>query len=147
MARIDATQLPDLPIAFMNADHEREAALVNELEAAVAEHARGTGTVGTVIERLSILAVHTRDHFLREEAMMREARFPAYLVHKAEHDRVLAEMNAEARVFRAHGDAGRLSRYLFEALPAWYEHHVRSMDVASARFAARAPEGQAPPAR
>ncbi|HEX9402638.1 MAG TPA: hemerythrin family protein [Anaeromyxobacter sp.] len=136
MARIDPTQLPDLPVPFMNADHEREAALVNQLEAAVAAHARGTGTLAEVVERLSLLAVHTRDHFLREETMMREAGFPAYAVHKAEHDRVLAEMDAEARIFREHGDAGRLSRYLFEALPAWFENHVRTMDVVTARFVA-----------
>src|SRR6266540_1894186 len=111
MARIDPTQLPDLPVPFMNADHEREAALVNQLEAAVAAHARGTGTLAEVVERLSLLAVHT-------------------------HDRVLGEMDAEARIFREHGDAGRLSRYLFEALPAWFENHVRTMDVVTARFVA-----------
>ena len=31
---------------------------------------------------------------------MREAGFPAYLAHKAEHDRVLAEMDVEAHAYR-----------------------------------------------
>ena len=134
MTRIDPTLLPDLRIEFMNADHAREAALVNDLEAALVEHARGEGTLGAIVERLSLLAVHTREHFLREESMMREVRFPAYPLHKAEHDRVLAQMDSEARVFREHGDAARLSAYLFEALPAWFEGHVRTMDLVTARF-------------
>ncbi len=138
MVEIDLAQLPDLPIPFMNADHAREARLVNDIEAALAAHARGEGTLGEILERLSLLAVLSRDHFLREEAMMREARFPAYPAHKAEHDRVLADMDAEARAFRERGDAARLSRYLFEALPAWFLNHDRTMDVVAARFVAGA---------
>jgi hemerythrin len=136
MAEIDPARMPELPVPSMNADHVRELRLVNELEAALAAHARGEGTVAHVLERLSLLAVHTREHFLREEAMMREARFPMYPAHKAEHDRVLAEMDAEARLFRVHGDAGRLSRYILDVLPEWYVSHTRTMDVAAARFAA-----------
>jgi hemerythrin len=138
MAQIDPARMPDLPIPSMNADHVHELRLVNELEAALAAHARGEDTFGHILERLSLLAVHTREHFLREEAMMREARFPMYAAHKAEHDRVLAEMDAEARLFRVHGDAGRLSRYLLDALPEWYVSHTRTMDVAAARFVAGA---------
>jgi hemerythrin len=140
MAPIDPETFPLLPIPFMNADHAREERLLNELEAALQAHARGAGSLATVIERLSVLAVHTREHFLREESMMREARFPAYAVHKAEHDRVLAEMDVEARRFRDGGDAARLSRYLFEALPAWFAKHLRTMDAVTARFIADAAE-------
>lgn len=138
MPRIDPAQVPQLPVAFMNADHAREVALLNELEAALDAHARGEGTLGAVVERLSVLAVHTREHFLREESMMREARFPAYLQHKAEHDRVLAGMDVEARLFREYGDAARLSEYLFESLPAWFLNHIRTMDAVTSRFSAEA---------
>jgi hemerythrin len=136
MPEIDPAQIPELPIAFMNADHAREVSLVNDLEGALTAHARGERPVDDILERLSILAVHTRMHFLREESMMREARFPAYPVHKAEHDRVLAEMDAEARAFRERHDPARLRRYLFEALPAWFVNHIRTMDVVTAQFAA-----------
>jgi hemerythrin len=138
MPSIDPDQVPQLPVAFMNEDHGREVRLVNDVEAALEAHAAGRGTLATVLERLSLLAVHTREHFLREESMMRETRFPAYPVHKAEHDRVLAEMDAEARRFRESGDAARLSRFLFEALPAWFVNHIRTMDAVTARHAAGA---------
>ena len=133
MARID---LPQLPVAVMNADHAREARLVNDVEAALDAHTRGEGTLATVVEKLSVLAVHTREHFLREESLMREAGFPAYAAHKAEHDRVLADVDAEVRLFREHGDAARLARFLRETLPAWYVNHTRTMDQVTSRYAA-----------
>jgi hemerythrin len=136
MTEIDPAQIPDLLLPSMNSDHAREIRIVNDVEAAVAAYRRGEGSVDQIVERLSLLAVHTREHFDREETMMRAARFPAYPAHKAEHDRVLAEMDAEARALRQHGDAERLSRYLQDALPTWYLEHTRSMDVAAARFVA-----------
>lgn len=135
MARMDPDPTQHLPFPFMNADHAREARLVNELEAALQAHARGEGSLERVVERMSVLAVHTRDHFLREESLMRQARFPAYAEHKAEHDRVLAEMDAEVRRFRDGGDAARLSRYVFETLPAWFADHLHAFDEPTARFA------------
>jgi hemerythrin len=134
---IDLAHLPQLPVAFMNADHLREGRLVNDVEAALEAHQRGEGTLGAVVEKLSLLAVHTREHFTREETAMREARFPAYPVHRAAHDRVLEQMDAEARAFRERGDGARLSRYLAEALPAWFADHVRTMDTVTAGFLAR----------
>jgi hemerythrin len=144
MPPIDPDLTPVLPVPFMNADHAREIRLLNEVEAALEAHARGEGTLATVVELLSVLAVHTRDHFLREESMMREARFPGYARHKAEHDRVLGDMDAEVRRFRETGDGGRLSRYLFDALPTWYASHQRTLDEAAAQFAVRGAEQHAP---
>lgn len=137
MGRIEPNEVPEGPVPFMNEDHRREIAFVNDLEEALAAHARGsTGTFDTILEKLALLAVHTREHFLREEAAMREAHFPAYVAHKAEHDRVLADMDREARRFREQGDAERLSRYLFEVMPGWFRVHVRTMDVVTADFVA-----------
>lgn len=133
MAEIDPSLVPNLPVEFMNADHALEVTLLNDIERALDDHRRGRGTLDRVLEKLSVFAVHTRDHFLREESLMRETRFPAYAAHKAEHDRVLAEMNAQATAFRERGDGERLARYLFQALPEWFVNHVRSMDVVTAR--------------
>ena len=115
---------PELPVAFMNADHAAESRLLGDLSAALEAHGRGEVTLGAVLERPALLAVRTRESFVREEAAMREARFPGVAAHQAEHDRALAEMDAEARRFRERGDTGRLSTYLFETVPAWYREHV-----------------------
>ena len=97
MTYVDPSLLPDLPLPFMNRDHAEEFRLLEELGAALEAHGHGNGTAGEILERLAILAVQTREHFLHEESVMREAGFPAYLPHKAEHDRVLAEMDVEAQ--------------------------------------------------
>lgn len=136
MAEIDPSQVPNFPVGFMNADHALEVRMLNELEAALTAHRRGQGSLEAVLEKLSIFAVSAREHFLREESLMREAQYPAYAAHKAEHDRVLADMNEEARAFRERGDGERLARYLFQTLPNWFVAHVRTMDLAAAKSSA-----------
>lgn len=135
MSYVDASRMPKLPLEPMNADHAHELALLQELGATLERHTRGEAKPDAVLERLALLAVHTREHFLREEQLMREAGFSGYAVHKAEHDRVLAEMDREARAFRESKDASRLARYLVEVVPEWYVSHTRTMDLAAARFA------------
>jgi hemerythrin len=132
---IDASQVVQGPLAFMNADHADEVRLLQELGRALAAH-RQDGDLAPVLERLALLAVHAREHFLKEEQVMREARYPGYLAHKAEHDRVLADMDEEARRFRDGRDADRLERFLFEVVPAWFVEHIRTMDLATADFVA-----------
>lgn len=141
MSRIQPEEVPELPVPFMNEDHRREIGLVNDVAAALDARAGvGVGALPAalepVVERLALLAVQMREHFLHEEAAMRVSRFPGYAVHRAEHDRVLAQMDREARAFRDDGDAARLARYLFEGLPAWYRGHVRAMDAEAARHLA-----------
>jgi hemerythrin len=136
MAYVEAAQLAHLPIDFMNADHAQEFHLLEALGEALAAARRGDRGLDAVLERLALLAVHTREHFLREEAAMREARYAGLAAHKAEHDRALAEMDAEARRYREGGEAERLERYLLEALPAWWFAHIRAHDGAAARHLA-----------
>jgi hemerythrin len=133
MSYVDPTKFPELPVAFLNADHAEEQRLLEELGVALEAHREG-GPPAPVLERLALLAVQTREHFLREEQMMREVRFPAYPIHKAEHDRALGEMDREARAFRESGDAQRLWRYLFDVVPGWFVHHIRTMDAVTAKF-------------
>lgn len=130
---VDTSQIPELPLAFMNADHAEEVRLLEDLGVALEAHRAG-GPIDPVLERLALLAVHTREHFLREEQVMREERFPAYVPHKADHDRALAEMDQEARRFREQGDPDRLAAYLFQVVPAWFVQHIRTMDAVTARF-------------
>jgi hemerythrin len=137
MSRIARDELPPMPLPFMNDDHLREIELVNDVAEALSVRRRGEGKgQGPVLAKLAVLAVQMREHFLREETAMRTSRYPGSAVHEAEHHRVLAQMDREARLFREGGDAERLSRYLFEVLPAWYRAHVRSMDAAAAEHVA-----------
>jgi hemerythrin len=131
---VDPRQVPELPLAAMNADHVEEFRLLAQVGDALEAQRRGAGSGETLLERLSVLAVHTREHFLREEQAMRESGYPGYAAHKEEHDRLLAQMDVEAKAFREHQDGARLARYLLETVRGWYLVHTRTMDLAAARY-------------
>jgi hemerythrin len=136
MTLVDLDAIPQVALSFINADHREEGRLLNELAEAVEGHRKGKVPVETVLHRLDALLAHTQEHFGREEAAMQEAGFPPFPVHKAEHDRVLEEMEAEEIHFRETGDTGRLRAYVREAVPAWFVSHIQSMDAVTAGFIA-----------
>ena len=132
MLRYDVP-IPNLSLGFMNDDHKEELALIEAAAAALA-----AGDAEALRAGLAALAVHTRAHFQREEEVMRAVRFPAYPVHKAEHDRVLAELAAEATAYADTRDAARLLGYLDAVVASWFPTHMATMDTITARFAAAA---------
>lgn len=136
MRTADPWPIVPLPVDFMNADHAEESRLLRRLDEALESLRAGRGGVEAVVERLSLLAVRTREHFLHEESAMREAGFPAYEAHRAEHDAVLVRMDEEVRRFREAGDADRLWHYIQEEVPAWFREHTGRMDAVTARFLA-----------
>ena len=134
MALVDVTAIPRVALAFQNEDHDVEARLLNEVADAV-EHYRG-GVEGqeTVLAPLEALVEHTREHFARENRVMEEQGFPAYVVHRGEHARVLSEMEREVFAFREQGDTDRLWRYLSSTVPSWFVQHIQTMDAVTAQF-------------
>jgi len=136
--------IPQVAVAFMNDDHREEGRRLNDLAEAVKGHRVGKVPVEAVLHRLEALFEHTQEHFAREDEAMRAAAFPPFSVHKAEHDRVLEEMEAEETHFRETGDTARLWKYVSEAVPAWFVAHIQSMDSVTAAFlAARGEPGGA----
>jgi hemerythrin len=139
MPLVDVRHIPSVALSFMNDDHHLEACLLNELADAIEELRGGGCSTGDVVERFDALLSHTREHFAREEAGMDDTGFPAYPVHKAEHDRVLDDMAAECHQFQRAPDVERLWRYVSETVPSWFVTHIQSMDLVTSRYiAARA---------
>jgi hemerythrin len=136
---IDLAAIPQVPVPFMNEDHAEEARLVNALADALAAMRAGQGSKADVLDRWQALERHTREHFEREDEAMRRVAFHAYPLHAGEHERVLAEMAAEAGAFARSGDAERLWIYVTQAVPAWFVRHIQTMDQVTARFVAAAP--------
>jgi hemerythrin len=134
MALVDLRRVPSVPLDFMNGDHHQEANLLNDLADSVTALRAGVEAPVTVRERFASLYAHTREHFAREEAAMERARFPAFPTHKAEHDRVLAEMTEEGRHFSESCDVHRLWDYVSRAVPSWFVQHIETMDLVTARF-------------
>jgi hemerythrin len=136
MPIVDVSSLPRVALDFQNEDHEAEGRLLNEVASAIGRYCDGSEGQDAVLAPLEALVEHTREHFEREDRLMREQGFPAYAVHRAEHARVLSEMEREAFAFREQGDPSRLSRYVTAVLPSWFVNHIQTMDDVTARFAA-----------
>jgi PAS domain S-box-containing protein/hemerythrin-like metal-binding protein len=133
---LEAAALPRVELSFQNDDHVEEARLLNALGELVTAHRAGSARAEEVRAAFGALLAHTRDHFERENAAMREAGFPVYPVHSGEHARVLAEMEEEARAFAATGDVERLWAYVSSAVPSWFVKHIHTMDAATGAFIA-----------
>ncbi len=136
MPLVDLDAIPQVPLDFVNADHREEARLLNALAEALDALDAGRGDAAAVAARLAALRDHTAAHFGREDDAMRRTLFPAFPVHHAEHVRILAELDDEARRYAGTGDAGRLRAWTLGDVPKWFMNHIETMDLVTARFVA-----------
>lgn len=134
MSGIDPNDVPKLGLATLDADHAEEARQVDAALAEVDRFRKGRSSIPQVKALLDALYTFTRAHFEREEAAMLASGFPGLATHRADHERVLAEMDGEERRFLEQGDADRLRAYLAQRVPAWFDDHVRTLDRATATF-------------
>ena len=65
---------------------------------------------------------------------MLEKGFPPYQMHKAEHDKALAQLKEVAQYWKEHKNLKALSHYIKVFMPAWLVQHVSTMDTVTARF-------------
>lgn len=73
------------------------------------------------------LLKHTRRHFAAEEAMMTASGYPAAQEHRADHQRVLGEMERFGRRIAA-GQTRFARAWLQQQLPDWFRTHLLHMD-------------------
>jgi hemerythrin len=126
---ITQDQLPMVAIPSMNDTHLEEILIVNKLNTAISNN-----NVKAVSEILDELLEHTIIHFLDEEAMMQEAQFPAFEIHKGEHDRHIHELKTLINYFEKNKDTKAVAAYVEGNLERWFIHHIETMDTMTAMF-------------
>ena len=136
-------RMPRVAREDMNAVHAEEIELVNRIGALI-EAAEQGGDREALRAALDEWVAHTRAHFDNEHRIMEEVGFPAYAVHRAEHERVLGQLEEVVRRFREVDDLAILKQFVFEIWPDWFENHVNTMDYATAHFAHMAARGGLP---
>lgn len=134
---LDESDFPRVELEFMNQVHLEEIDMLNELAELFAARREGKQVEQLLAGRLRALLEHTRQHFAQEEALMRQAGFPPYPVHKQEHDRILGELEALFDGWEVSGDSHALEHFLLTTLPDWMVRHVASMDKVTAHYLAR----------
>jgi hemerythrin len=75
------------------------------------------------------LVNHTREHFIAEGRLMREAKYQGLGVHEGEHHRVLGELQQLNRSLKR-GRLPLVRAYVREGLPEWFDTHLAMMDGA-----------------
>ncbi|MBN2816468.1 MAG: hemerythrin family protein [Campylobacterales bacterium] len=120
-------QLPMVAVPSMNDTHLEEMIIVNRLESAAR-----SGDIQSVEKILQEFHEHSIEHFTSEETLMKESGFPAFHVHKAEHDRHLHELEALRKYFDTNRDTKAIVAYLDGNLVKWIIHHIQTMDTVSA---------------
>ncbi|AJE19523.1 hemerythrin HHE cation-binding protein [Azotobacter chroococcum] len=80
-------------------------------------------------EAFKALFEHTSHHFADEEAKMQASGYPAFGEHRANHQRILGDMDRFCQ--RAAAGRAQMARaWLNDSLPAWFDLHAKTMDSA-----------------
>lgn len=90
--------------------------------------------IGALIEFLYEYAV---THFGAEEDFMREARYPGYVRHKAEHDRFISDLLALASEHDRKGAGAFMALKVNHWLVQWLKEHVSGTDAELGKYLAR----------
>ena len=133
---ITQEQLPMVAMPSMNDTHLEEILIINRLETAANDN-----NTQAVADTLKELLEHTAIHFFDEEDMMEETLFPAFKMHKSEHDRHLHELKSVINYFEEHKDASAISAYIQGNLTPWLINHIETMDTMTAKFLAQSTTG------
>jgi hemerythrin-like metal-binding protein len=96
--------------------------MLNNLHDAMMQ-GKGTQLAPTILKNL---VQYTREHFSREEGLMIQAHYPHYLQHKAEHDKLIAEVVELVRELET--SKVLLSTKLLDFLRDWLKSHILSSD-------------------
>ncbi len=126
---ITQEQLTMVALPSMNDTHLEEILIINRLDNAAINH-----EIEAVSEKLNALLEHTIMHFSDEEGIMQEADFPAFEMHKNEHDRHLRELKSIIKYFEQHQDINAIHAYIKGNLTPWLISHVETMDNAMASY-------------
>jgi hemerythrin len=126
--------IPQVALASMNETHHEEVTLVNRLGLLTARGMSGEVDAKAITQQIRAWLDHTRVHFRRENELMLEYGFPAYPVHKGEHDRVLTLLDELQEAWLEHRLLQPLANFLFETWPDWFDSHVNTMDRVTAQY-------------
>ncbi|PLX37073.1 MAG: hemerythrin [Hyphomicrobiales bacterium] len=121
----DKLEFPATGDPMIDEDHAEFAEMVVKFETLADDELAPT---------MDALAKHLAEHFAREEKLMTKTGFPAYVIHKGEHERVLNWV-ASIKVQLRAGDVAAVREFLAKDVREWFVTHAATMDTATANWA------------
>jgi len=109
-------------ISRIDEQHKRLLELINDLHAAMLVK-EGELVLSKILDGLAAYAVA---HFATEETLMKKFSYPDYARHKAEHDRLMAQVTLLLEKSRT--DATALTREVMTFLQRWLVGHIVNLD-------------------
>jgi len=108
---------------FIDNDHRKLVDMVNALYEALSD-GRAKDVMGKVLNNLII---YTKEHFKREEVEMERIKYPKYLAHKLEHDKLIREVEQLKKSFD--GGAPINAIQVGKMLSDWLKTHIMQVDT------------------
>lgn len=127
MLRIEWNDDYKLGLPAMDADHQELVEICNQFLAA----ARADAPIPLLSGLLDQLVVRTRLHFLHEERMLDRHNYPGLAVHKADHQRLLAQADTLRQRFDSaveEEEIRRLTTDTADFLRFWLLEHITTND-------------------
>ena len=138
---VEIDEIPIIAHDSMHQTHLEEVVLINELGYKIEQGIDGNGDKDIITEKLKEWVEHTREHFGEENRLMEEFDFPAYPMHKAEHEKVLNQIESLENLWINNGQLEPIAEFIFMEWPTWFDNHVNTMDLVTAQFLSQlAPE-------
>ena len=109
-------------IARIDTEHQKLVSLVNELYAAILEG----NPVSVTAKVLDGLAAYTISHFASEEGLMKRYAYPGFAQHKAEHEKLVAQVKQLQQGLRT--GTATISQEVLSFLQSWLIGHILGMD-------------------
>ncbi len=136
---LDVETIPRVELDFMNNTHFEEIDMVKELGKHISSYLDNDSPPeidsNRITQLLQAWLEHTIAHFERENELMQETGFPAFSIHSEEHEIALNRMKTIVQVWKENKDIELVADYVFTLWPAWFNGHVNSMDMITAKFA------------
>ncbi len=128
---IDTNDIPLVSFNEINTVHIEEVELLNNLYVLLNNKQKDEKKI---LLRLNELLLHVREHFANEERLMKESYYPTLSMHKAEHGKIINEMQMQIMEFRNRKDYELLREYFEDEIPTWLNQHIKSMDIILADY-------------
>jgi len=136
---LGSNTIPRVDLDFMNNTHAEEMEMVITLSNLITVYLQiDTQTATekqTITQALESWLQHTKVHFANENTLMKEINFPPYPMHAGEHESTLEKMAALVNEWKSTNDIEPVAEFAFNEWPKWFEAHISTMDMMTARFA------------
>ncbi len=111
-------------VEAFDADHIILISLLNHLHEARRQRKDGM-VLGSI---LAALLNYVDTHFQREDALMKDAGYPAHGLHKEEHDQIARQIEELQKRFKA-DNSEELADELLDLLKIWLVDHILDVDM------------------